>query len=148
MLLLIRKQDLKEMKWRLLKFIWQIFYELRYFLLKQFCRYGVRVTTEECPVAVFVMSVQSIVGVIIQVNFYDHSQNFIQTHLNPYLLWFSLFNPCKNICLVYSETISVILSKHDVNRINFEKCNLKSLTKLLLGVHGGDCFCKIYKTCK
>ena len=30
-------------------------------------RYGVRVTTEECPVAVFVMSVQSIVGVIIQV---------------------------------------------------------------------------------
>ena len=31
-------------------------------------RYGVRVTTEECPVAVFVMSVQSIVGVIIQVN--------------------------------------------------------------------------------
>ena len=31
-------------------------------------RYGVRVTTEECPMAVFVMSVQSIVGVIIQVN--------------------------------------------------------------------------------
>lgn len=31
-------------------------------------RYGVRVTTEECPVAVFVMSVQSIVGVIIQVS--------------------------------------------------------------------------------
>ena len=30
-------------------------------------RYGVRVTTEECYVAVFVMSVQSIVGVIIQV---------------------------------------------------------------------------------
>lgn len=28
--------------------------------------YGVRVTTEECPMAVFVMSVQSIVGVIIQ----------------------------------------------------------------------------------
>ena len=32
-----------------------------------FVRYGGRATTEECPVAVVVMSLQSIVGVVIQV---------------------------------------------------------------------------------
>ena len=32
-----------------------------------YLRYGGRATTEQCPMAVIVMSVQSIVGVVIQV---------------------------------------------------------------------------------
>ena len=39
-------------------------------------RYGVRVTTEECMTAVFVMSVQSIVGVIIQASKEFYSISF------------------------------------------------------------------------
>ena len=41
-----------------------------YFKSEFLCfRYGVRATTEECPLAVILMSLQSIFGVIIQVNY-------------------------------------------------------------------------------
>ena len=36
------------------------------------CRYGSRVPTEHCSVAVVVMSIQSIVGVVIQVSSQKH----------------------------------------------------------------------------
>ena len=45
--------------------------------------YGVRVTTEECPVAVLIMSLQSIVGVIIQVC--KHVQMYKCTYGHMYI---------------------------------------------------------------
>ena len=48
----------------------RVAFETKYFpnISTMYGRYGVRVTTEECSIAVFVMSCQCIVGVIIQVN--------------------------------------------------------------------------------
>ena len=50
--------------------------EIRIFFTMMVFRYGVRVTTEECMTAVFVMSVQSIVGVIIQASKEFYSISF------------------------------------------------------------------------
>ncbi len=70
-------------------------------------RYGVRATTEECPFAVFLQSVQSIVGVIIQVTV--HWRNYVV--IGNFRIWFHTPCFCLNGTGGYKEMLSILVDQ-------------------------------------